>query len=413
MSALAFELPPAPGGARAARGAWPRPRRRPAARHRPSRADRRARPLRRPAASSSRPATCSSSTSPQRCPPRSPRGARTGSSSSCTSRRRRRADRGTVDRGASPGDTPFDGVEVGDRFELPAGASARSSRRTPACRLWLARLDLPQRSTRTSQLTASRSATATCPSLACGVPERLRARARKRRDGQRRSAVHRGADHAPRAAASSSPQSRFTPASRPRSATNGPTPSAIACRRRPRGWSTPFAGGVAALSPSGRRSCARSRPSLAQTEPPRARVDGARGDPDRGLLGDRRPAQRLSRVAVLAPRSAARSGGRGATPAELRAAIAARLPLARVRGQPPDSAQRLGGFGGMSLVAGVRWVFRGKDAGSIDSGCYRPRLRTQRRGVQRGPAAQPIFRQTLLGRRHQALARLGIEEVQA
>ena len=34
-------------------------------------------------------------------------------------------------------------------------------------------------------------------------------------------------------------------------------------------------------------------------------------------------------------------------------------------------AWRLGGFGGMSLVVGVRCSFRGKDAGSADSGCYR------------------------------------------
>ena len=35
------------------------------------------------------------------------------------------------------------------------------------------------------------------------------------------------------------------------------------------------------------------------------------------------------------------------------------------------AARRLGGLGGMSLVAGVRCSFRGKDAGSVDSSCYR------------------------------------------
>jgi hypothetical protein len=52
----------------------------------------------------------------------------------------------------------------------------------------------------------------------------------------------------------------------------------------------------------------------------------------------------------------------------------------------------------MSLVVGVRCSFRGKDAGSADSGCDRCGLRTRPRGEQRGPAAQPIFRQTLLVR---------------
>ena len=49
-----------------------------------------------------------------------------------------------------------------------------------------------------------------------------------------------------------------------------------------------------------------------------------------------------------------------------------------VREQEGDGAARerchhgeSGGFGGMSLVAGVCWAFRGKDAGSVDSGCYR------------------------------------------
>jgi hypothetical protein len=52
----------------------------------------------------------------------------------------------------------------------------------------------------------------------------------------------------------------------------------------------------------------------------------------------------------------------------------------------------------MLLVAGVRWSFRGKDAGSPGSEQLPGRLRTPPRGEQRGPAAQLTLRQTLLVR---------------
>ena len=45
----------------------------------------------------------------------------------------------------------------------------------------------------------------------------------------------------------------------------------------------------------------------------------------------------------------------------------------------------------MLLVAGVRWSFRGKDAGSVRIGVIRARLRTPPRGEQRGPAASEYF----------------------
>src|SRR6266576_4293957 len=57
---------------------------------------------------------------------------------------------------------------------------------------------------------------------------------------------------------------------------------------------------------------------------------------------------------------------------------------------------RRGGVGGTSLVVGVRWPFRGKDAGSPCSGQLQGRLRTRPRGGQRGPTAQTGFRQALL-----------------
>ena len=42
------------------------------------------------------------------------------------------------------GDAPFEGVEIGDRYELPAGAAAEILEPYAGARLWLARLDLPR-----------------------------------------------------------------------------------------------------------------------------------------------------------------------------------------------------------------------------------------------------------------------------
>ena len=51
----------------------------------------------------------------------------------------------------------------------------------------------------------------------------------------------------------------------------------------------------------------------------------------------------------------------------------------------------------MSLVAGVRWATRGKDAGRVRIGLKYGRDRGRRlAAIQRGPAAQLMFRQVLL-----------------
>jgi len=42
----------------------------------------------------------------------------------------------------------------------------------------------------------------------------------------------------------------------------------------------------------------------------------------------------------------------------------------------------------MTLVPGVRWSFRGKDAGSTQASAAWVRLRTPPRGEQRGPGTQ-------------------------
>jgi hypothetical protein len=71
----------------------------------------------------------------------------------------------------------------------------------------------------------------------------------------------------------------------------------------------------------------------------------------------------------------------------------------RVLGVKVRSLRFQGGFGGIRLVAGARWSVRGKDAGSARMNDIRARPRTQPRGDQRDPAAQPVYRRALLGRR--------------
>ena len=123
-----------------------------------------------------------------------------GISSSCGSRPRPRAGRRRLGRRAGLGDAPFGGVAVGERFALPGGGAAEllaPLRRRPPV---VARLELPAPLDGTSPSTAGRSATATSRALAARrLPERLRARARQRRDAERRPAVHGRADHAARA----------------------------------------------------------------------------------------------------------------------------------------------------------------------------------------------------------------------
>ena len=65
------------------------------------------------------------------------------------------------------------------------------------------------------------------------------------------------------------------------------------------------------------------------------------------------------------------------------------------RGSGCSSFAGLGGFDG-ALLVGVRWPFRGKDAGSPCSGQLQGRLRTRPRSGQCGPTAQTGFRQALL-----------------
>src|SRR5205814_2313381 len=107
---------------------------------------------------------------------------------------------------------------------------------------------------------------------------------------------------------------------------------------------------------------------------------------DRGAAGGGRPDDLL------------RAGRRSALPRQgARQGAGRRVPGGRrERRAPAGERELVGGFGGTLLVAGVRWPFRGKDAGRPNSGLLLGRLRTPPRGGQRGPAAQTRFRRALL-----------------
>src|SRR5436190_5929713 len=67
-----------------------------------------------------------------------------------------------------------------------------------------------------------------------------------------------------------------------------------------------------------------------------------------------------------------------------------RKPTASSARDPENRGRQLGGLGGTPLVVGVRWSFRGKDAGSVNSRKLLARLRYQGGasvGEQRGPTA--------------------------
>ena len=65
-------------------------------------------------------------------------------------------------------------------------------------------------------------------------------------------------------------------------------------------------------------------------------------------------------------------------------------------GRGRDHAERLGGFDGTLLVAGARWSFRGKDAGSVRIEEIRARLRTQSSGRAARPGGTGCVSSSLL-----------------
>ena len=99
-----------------------------------------------------------------------------------------------------------------------------------------------------------------------------------------------------------------------------------------------------------------------------------------GRLGDLTPRQRRTVVETLTEATALD---------EVVSTINARVAEAPARG--------LGGTGGTSLVAGVRWSFRDKDAGSARSRRLRTRLRTPLSGRAAWPCGTATFRRALLG----------------
>src|SRR4029077_2969076 len=84
-------------------------------------------------------------------------------------------------------------------------------------------------------------------------------------------------------------------------------------------------------------------------------------------------------------------------PGEIQVELAIKGVLRRGHGLAVFGGSKLspGGFGGTALVVRVRLSFGGKDAGSVNSQSYWPRLRNQggAGGEQRGPTAQTLFRQ--------------------
>ena len=121
---------------------------------------------------------------------------------------------------------------------------------------------------------------------------------------------------------------------------------------------------------------------------------------DRGVLREGARAD----VAVFDPQAFAERGtvfepnlladGHAARARERRADAAGRRADRRAR-RPGAAPEWLGGLGGMVLVDGVRCSFRGKDAGSVDSGCYR---RDRGRSIGASSAARRLsrlFRQAL------------------
>src|SRR5262245_3009201 len=79
--------------------------------------------------------------------------------------------------------------------------------------------------------------------------------------------------------------------------------------------------------------------------------------------------------------------------------------LARSRG-------RLGGPGGTSLVAGVRWSFRGKDAGSVRMRSYTGATEDAASGRAARPSGSALFRQALLsGSRTRVAPDEGVREL--
>ena len=317
--ARAFDAARAPRGARAARGARARARRGAAAGRRARRRPRRARALPRPARRSSRPATCSSSTRRRRCPPRCRRAAPTARALDAApldaaARRRRRAGSSSCATAARAAPRR---PRRRARSTLPGGA-ARDAASRPTCRRrgcgsprstlpapLLAYLRAPRR---------ARSATATSPSAwpLDGLPDRLRDRARQRRDAERRPPVHRRARHArwsPRGVARRADRAahrRLLARAR-----RAPVPRALPrARARPRGSSTPTrarGGRVIAVGTTVVRALETVAAPDGTVAPGEGWTDARRHARARRARG-RRPAHRLARARGLAPADA--RGGR-------------------------------------------------------------------------------------------------------
>ena len=269
-----------------------------------------------------------------------------GRRSSCASRRPRRTSTGhwvvELRTARAPPFRRPPSRRAARRFPAARRGAARAA--TPASAgSGVARLDLPaRRSTTTSTATAEPIRYGYVPDAwpLERLPERLRPRAGKRRDAERRPAVHgRARDASSSRAGSSSHRSRCTPASRRPSAASRPYPE----RYRVPAETARLVNAVRALG----RPRDRGRHDRRARARDRRRPDGAvrRGEgwtdlvvtPGARAARRRRPAHRLARARALAPRPA-RGGGRR------RAARSA--PTAR----PPTHGYRWHEFGDLHLI---------------------------------------------------------------
>ena len=172
---------------------------------------------------------------------------------------------------------PFAALLVGEVLSLPAGGGSDDSRALCWRSALARRLGADAAARRLSRRARRiRSATATCPSVAAvRVPERVRDRAGKRRDAERRPPVYGRAGHPARrrrrARGARHPARRRLVARKPRASLPG---AVSGSRARRRGSRTPSTSGAVGSSPSGPPWSGHSRPSPGRTEPSRSARGG-------------------------------------------------------------------------------------------------------------------------------------------
>ena len=238
------------------------------------------------------------------------------------------------------GDAPFGGAAIGERIALARGrlgGAPRPVRRRPAHR----RAARPARAAARvpGRARAAHPLRLRPGELAAGrLPDRVRARARQRRDAERRTTVHGRADHAARRPGRAR---RADHASHRRLLTGtarATVPGALQRSRahRPARQRRPSLGRPRHRDRDDGRAGARDRRPAGRSGECRRRLDEPRRHSRTWALDRGRAAHRPARVGVVAPGDAPRGRGRRPRRAQLPRGARSGLPLARVRRQPPD-----------------------------------------------------------------------------